>query len=181
MLSSEFLIDFKKKTEAAWAAKRLNPSLYGFQIVPGTRWLPGLSDIEIQAYQKDIGLTFPPDFSLFLRHMNGTDRGTLNIYGSCGEKHRSDVGVYSYPRDLNRIRSLMDEWSLDWPEISSVYQLGPKDRCVPIYGHRGILCRMGMEVCHVFSIMGDDAVLYDDDLGSYLKREFLDPPLYGTP
>jgi hypothetical protein len=176
MLTSDFLVDFKMKTEAKWAAKQLDRSLYGFQIVRGTRWLPGLSDAQILDYERDLKVTFPPDYRLLLRHLNGTDRETVNIYGDCGEPHRTDIGVYSYPRDLSRVRGLLEEWSQDWPEISAVYGLSDQDRCVPIYAHRGILCRSAGGDAPVFSIMGDDAVLYESDLRSYLIREFLEDP-----
>ena len=61
---------------------------------------------------------FPRDFRSFLCAMNGTDLPTLNVYAHCGEP-RQGVGVYSYPRDLEVIRRLIDDVSKERTEITN--------------------------------------------------------------
>lgn len=172
-MDAAFLVDFKRRTEERWANARLELWIYGFQIQPGTRWLPGLSDSQIDEYQAVLGVTFPHDFREFLRHFNGTDRENLNIYGNSGEPHRTRPGAYSYPRDLAAVRALMSEWEADWPEIVESCELDPAARCVPIYLHRGVLCGPDLGRSTVMSIMGTDAIVYAPDLRSYLEKEFL--------
>jgi hypothetical protein len=50
--------------------------------------------------------------------MNGTDLPTLNVYAHCGEP-RQGVGVYSYRRDLEVIRGLIDDVSKERTEITN--------------------------------------------------------------
>lgn len=168
-MNAGFLADFKRKTEARWASLKLNPNQYGFQFVPHTRWLPGLSEDQIRAYERDLNLVFPEDFRMLLRHLNGTNLETRDLHSGM-----TRVGVYSYPRDLDRVRGLMEEWRLEWPGVCDTYGLAPDDRCVPIFGHRGILCRKRGGSTPVFSLWGDDVIVYEEDLRSYLVREFLE-------
>ncbi len=172
-MDAAFLIDFKRRTEERWARARIVPDIYGFQTQPGTRWLPGLSDSRIDEVQAALGVTFPDDFREFLRHLNGTDRETVNVYGTSGEPRRTGTGVYSYPRDLAAVRALMSEWEADWPEITEDCGLDPSVRCVPIYLHRGVLCGPDLGRSTVMSIMGTDAIVYGPDLRTYLEKEFL--------
>lgn len=169
MLTAEFLAGFKRDTEAHWNVPLRDPRVWGFQFVPGTRWLPGLSDDQIRAYERDLGVAFPADFRLFLRHLNGTDPRLKH-----SQTGQSSVGVYSYPRDLKLVRQYMEEWSHDWPGVCETYQLDPDDRCVPIFAHRGVLCRKEGGTSPVFSLWGDDVILYEEDLRSYLVKEFLE-------
>jgi hypothetical protein len=85
MISDNFLAEFKSSTEKKWSLTSLNPKIYGFQIQQGTHWNPGLSDEKIAEYENFTGARFPHDFKKFLKAMNGTDRETINIYGSSGE------------------------------------------------------------------------------------------------
>jgi hypothetical protein len=85
MISGDFLTWFKAATEAKWTRSSINPGIYGFQFLPGTRWNPGLSDAAVREYEEVLDARFPNDFRAFLRFANGTDRETLNVYGSSGE------------------------------------------------------------------------------------------------
>ena len=38
MLDDQFLLEFKRKTEAHWQSTEINPNLFGFQFQRGTRW-----------------------------------------------------------------------------------------------------------------------------------------------
>jgi hypothetical protein len=179
MLSSDFLAEFKCATEAKWRERPINPHIYGFQFQLGTRWNPGLSDDEIAEYENVLGVWLPYDFRAFLRAMNGTDLPTLNIYGYCGEPPRQWVGVYSYPRDLEIVRRLIENVSNDRNELTATmaeqgFALSAEAGLVPIYGHRYLVCTPSLDSSVVLSIDdSDDAIVYGNSLKEYLEREFL--------
>jgi hypothetical protein len=179
MLSSEFLADFKRATEARWRELSINPAVYGFQFQRGTRWNPGLSEQEVTEYEAALGARFPHDFKAFLQAANGTDLPTLNVYGCCGDPPSQSVGVYSYPKDIEvlkrqiedvrqclpEVKNTLAEQGFDWPSGASL---------VPIYGHRYLVCSTNPESSVVLSILdGNDAIVYGDSLKEYLQREFL--------
>jgi SMI1/KNR4 family protein SUKH-1 len=181
MISRAFLAWFKAATEAKWHDSSINPVIYGYQFVPGTRWNSGLSDAELREYERALGTRFPNDFRAFLRAMNGTDLDTVNIYGSSGEPMRRSVGVYSYPRDIEIVRRSIGHIAPHRDEIcedlaSQGYDLPPGARLVPIYGHRFVVCGPDPESSVVLSIVVDgvDVIVYGRSLQDYLRREFLD-------
>ena len=81
MLNEDFLIEFKRITEAKWRAAKINPAVYGFQFQQGTRWNEGLTDDLIAEYQSVLEVSFPDDLKACLRVLNGTDVPTLNTFG----------------------------------------------------------------------------------------------------
>jgi hypothetical protein len=184
MLDSDFLAKFKRSTEAKWSERSINPTLFGFQFQRGTRWNSGLSEEQIAEYEGVIAVTFPNDFGAFLRVMNGTDTPTVNVYGYCGEPHRQWVGVYSYPRDVEIVKQLMEDVHKSPAKLTTTlmeqgFDLLPETRLLPFYGHRYLVCTKNLEPSVVLSIDGsDDAIVYGNSLKEYLEREFLrDLPL----
>jgi len=181
LLTTDWLIRFKQATEEVWNSRPLNPAIYGFQIQPGTRWNPGLSDAEIEHYEKALQIDFPDDFRRLLGYINGTDLPTINIYGESGIPPQQSVGVYSYPRDLphvqHRIASL--NAASDRPRLFETLAEGglslpPDTKFAPIYEHRYVVCTKFFPQSPVVSIWdADDAIFYGDSLGDYLEREFL--------
>jgi hypothetical protein len=180
MLSADFLKEFKRATEAKWRDASINPTLYGGQFQPGTRWNAGLSDEMVTKYESAIQVQFPRDFKAFLREMNGTDLPTLNVYGSCGEPHRQGVGVYSYSRDLGIVKSLMEDIRVNRNEIAADlaeqgFELAAEASLVPIFSHRYLVCTSNLDSCAVLSIVVNavDAIVYGDSLREYLEKDFL--------
>lgn len=179
MLSSSFLAEFKRVTEAKWHARPINPNIYGFQFQQGTRWNPGLSEDKIAEYENTIGVRFPYDFRAFLRALNGTDLPTLNIYGYCPEPPHTSVGVYSYPRDIELVKHLIEEVrknrnALTFTMAEQGFDLPAATNPVPLYGHRYLLCTSDLDSSVVLSIhSGEDAIVYGTSLQEYLQREFL--------
>jgi len=179
MLSNDFLADFRRATEERWGVCSINPTIYGFQFQRGTRWNPGLSDVEILDYEGTLDVRFPGDFREFLRVMNGTDLPTLNVYGYCGEPHRQSIGVYSYPRDLEAVRRRIEdvhEWraELSRTMADQGFALAAESSFMPIYSHRYVVCTSDPDSSAVLSIHdGGDAIVYGNSLEAYLKREFL--------
>lgn len=179
MLSSEFLAELRRRTEAKWHDLALDPRAYGYQFQIGTRWNPGLSEEQIAAYEAVLNVQFPRDFREFLRAMNGTDLPTLNVYGSCGEPPRQSVGVYSYPRDLESVQSMIERVQSDRVTLTTTmadqgYDLPVTVDLVPIYGHRYVVCSPDPDNSAVLSIQdAEDAIVYGNSLREYLEREFL--------
>ncbi len=174
----QFLYSFKSQTEERWSKTKFNPKIYGFQFLRGTKWNPGLTDTQIAEYERVLGTRFPDDFRRFLRVMNGTDLPTVNIYGYSGEPHRTSIGVYSYPRDLEIVKSRLDDIRGIRNEIAQVlseqsFVLEIETGLVPIYVHRYIVCTSDPTQSTVLSIYGTDAIIYGETLREYLEKEFL--------
>jgi hypothetical protein len=183
MLNRDFLLEFKKTTELNWSQQSINPAGYGFQFQRGTRWNLGLSNAEIAGYENVLGVQFPLDFRAFLQVMNGTDIPTLNVYGYCGEPHRTSVGVYSYPRDLKTVEQRIEDVRESRNEIAADlreqgFDLSAQAGLVPIIGHRYVVCTSNLNCSVVLSIVVHDvdAIVYGNSLQEYLEREFLRPP-----
>ncbi|HMK29546.1 MAG TPA: SMI1/KNR4 family protein [Terriglobales bacterium] len=180
MIDKQFLVDFKRITEAKWATQEINPTIFGFQFQRGTKWRPGLSDVQITAYESAIGVQFPDDLRTFLREMNGTDLPTVNIYGSGGAPERQSVGVYSYPRDLELVRDRIDivrehRAAIANDLASQGFDLGGNSDLVPIYIHRYVVATQNLSSSVVLSIVVNDvdAIVYGNSLQEYLAKEFL--------
>lgn len=174
----DFLDNFKFSTEAKWRTQPVNPTLYGFQLQPGTRWNPGLSEAAILEYQEVLGLSFPYDVLAFLRKMNGTDLPTVNVYGSSHPPMHS-VGVYSYPRDIDIVRYRIQAIHRNRREIAldladQGFDLPLDAGLMPIFSHRYVVCA-NPESSIVLSVVVDsvDAIVYADSLKEYLEKEFL--------
>ena len=75
---TEFLHWVRATTEARWAT---GPAKDEIQMMGarherfyGAKWLPGLTDVEIDALEVKWSLRFPPDMRLFLKILNAIDR-----------------------------------------------------------------------------------------------------------
>lgn len=172
------LIRFKEQTEADWADAKLDRRIFGYQFQVGTRWNPGLGAEDIGAYERALGVRFPESFRCMLSVMNGTDLPTINLYGSSGEEPREWVGVYSYPRDLEVVRGYVAWVQEERAEVADVladqdFVLPPEAGLVPVYAHRYLVCGADPLDGPVLSIHGTDAIVYGEDLLTYLQIEFL--------
>lgn len=179
MISADFLTRFKQTTEEQWSKCSIDQTVYGFQFQRGTHWSPGLSDEKIVEYEGILKITFPNDFKVFLRHVNGTNLQMLNVYGQCGEPHRQSVGVYSYPRDIEIIRQRIEhlrDWRTDLVKTLAEQDFALNDGAalVPIFGHRYVVCTSNLDCSVVLSIADAlDANVYGNSLQEFLEKEFL--------
>jgi hypothetical protein len=179
VLTTEFLLELKHATETKWHRQSLRPDIYGFQIQPGTRWISGLTYEQIEEYETILRVKFPLDFRRFLQSMNGTDLPTVNIYGSRSKVPEQSVGVYSYPRDLERVRRMMEEIGRDQGAIAVTmteqgFTLPTNATLVPVYSTRFLVCTSNLDDSTVLSIhSAADAVVYGNSFAQYLEREFL--------
>ncbi len=160
----------KETSERAWQVVPLDGKIYGFQVVAGTRWNPGLSDAQITQYEADIGFAFPDILKQYLKVMNGTDKERINIYAYTGEPFRYAPGFYAWPKDLvavkDKIRWIYDECNITPEQIE-------KDaipHIMPIYGHRCLV----IDRCPtnpVLSMYGNDIIPYSHNLMNFLVDE----------
>ena len=177
-IDEHFIKEFRRKTEAIWKNRELNLGIYGFQIQTGTRWNTGLSENDIKQYEHHLDLRFPDDFRLILRHMNGTDLPTLNVYGTSGEPHAMGVGVFSFPRDSKLMKKCLEEVARERSEIRAVlkddgFNLDPEMGLIPFFPHRYLVSDPNLPEVPVLSIVGTDAIVYAPNFRSYLESEFL--------
>ena len=111
--------------------------------------------------------------------MNGTDLATLNIYGGNGKPMREGVGVYSYPKDLERIKLCISETNENRDVLRATleeqgFKLSESAKLIPIYAHRFLVCDEDRERSVVLSIWdSEDAIVYGKELQEYLEWEFL--------
>lgn len=179
MLTDDFLLSFKRRTEDYWRRLAINPAFYGYQFQQGTCWNHGLSESEIKEYEALLSIGFPDDLKTFFKVMNGTNLPTLNVYGSSGEPPRHSVGAYAYPRDLEIIKRRINDAETDREQLTVTMAeqglvLAPEDRLVPIYDIRFAVCTPDPASCVVLSFAdGWDAIVYGSTLQEYLGREFL--------
>jgi len=176
-ITADFIARFRQDAEARWSDCRIRLGLYGFQFQAGTKWLPGLSEPQIDEYEGRVGFAFPYDVRLLLSQINGTDLPTLNVYGDCGEPHRTGLGVYSYPRDIDQILLMIQDVTPDRHEIAEVlgmedFDLPDDAGLLPFYSHRYVVCGSDRASSPVLSIVGTDAIVYGEDLRQYLVAEF---------
>lgn len=176
-IDEDFLTEFKHKTEAFWAQSPIS----GFQSPRGARWNPGLSDEQIEDYEKALGVHFPYDFRLMLRFMNGTFYPDETIEPrSTIDSHRKEIGIYSFPKDIELMHQRIHDLELESAFVDiqvvlheSGFELEAGSGFVPIYGHRYIHCSSNPIKSTVLSIVGTDAIVVGYNLREYLQKEFL--------
>lgn len=163
----DFFAKFREASEGAWEHQELKDNIFGFQPQPETKWLPGLTDGEIQSYEKAMGFKFPELLVLFLKCMNGQDADYVNVYGQSGEAYRSAPGYYSYPRDLTEIKEkiawIYTENGITPEEVESL----KVPHIFPLVAHRFLV----IDRCAtnpVLSMYGDDIILEADSLPRFL-------------
>jgi hypothetical protein len=179
MAITDSLAEFRRATEAKWSNTLINPTIYGFQIQQGTRWNVGLSVKLIEEYESVLSSHFPNDLRSFLLEMNGTDLPELNVNAPAGSQ-RESAGVYSYPRDIEIVKTLVERTRTSKDEIISDlawqgFDLTEEASLVPIYGHRYVVCTPDLNSSTVLSIVvhDTDAIVYGNSLMEYLETEFL--------
>lgn len=144
--------------------------IYGFQIQKGTKWNPPLNDGQIKKYEKELGFGFSEIYRIFLRHMNGTDKPALNVYGRSGAPHAYAPAYYSYPRDLETVKEMI-QWICESFKIEVADIDGNKIPFIlPIVSHRFLIVdKAGKNP--VLSMHGDDVIPYASSLRTFLVND----------
>lgn len=165
--SLAFFEYLKVETEAKWAQLELNDPYVS--VNPGTKWLPGLSEEELQAFEKEMGFPFSEPLRNFYRTMNGVDRPFIYTYddGSITEDNR----FYSYPRDIDRIRDKI-EWVYDACRITpAIVKARGISRIFPVWSHRFM---MTDEPGHpILSMHGNDIIFYAFTLAELCRKDLV--------
>ncbi len=170
--STTFFEDLKVKSESYWAETELDPNIYGFQIQKNTKWKKGLSEEEIEAFQKVIDIKFQEGLKNFYRVMKGVDRPSINIYGSSGEETRYEQRFYSFPEDVEKITQMLD-WIYDANGISkSNLEETEISKIFPIYAHRFVLTDTKENT--VLSMYGDDIIFWADNISKSMCVDLFD-------
>ncbi len=171
--------EFRRASEDFWRGETIRADLWGGQIQPGTRWISGLSDGEIEQYEADVGARFPHAFRDYLSEMNGTDMPRIDVRGGSGKPRAFIPGFYSYPRDIELVRLLIADADSNRTELQATlleqgFQLPDDARLVPIFAHRYVVCTSDPNESAVVSIWSpSDAIVYGCSLLDYLEREVL--------
>lgn len=192
----EFLAWFKRATERAWATytprDNSDPQAPGgsdFQ--RGTKWLPGLSDAELDALQSKWSVKFNPDHRMFLRHLGGTTPRRVGHFFRGATKVRGETpGFYDWRADDETIRDVLalpiegavddDVWPEAWPERPESSDERAKmvraemarwPAMVPVFGHRFTLPDPVNGHYPVFSVHQTDIIFYAANLRHYLLLE----------
>ncbi len=167
---NEFFLWLKKRSEEYWESVEIKRNVFGFQIQRGTKWLHGLTSSDIAEYEREIGFSFSENYKIYLRHMNGTDTPTINVYGLCGEPYRYSPGYYSYPRDLeavkDKIKWIHEEFGVT-PELIEEKQI---PRIMPLVSHRFLVVDRCAEN-PILSIQGRDSIFFASSLESFLVND----------
>lgn len=165
--SIEFFKNLKIRSEEYWKKVELDKAMYGFQTQKNTRWNKGLTEEQIESFESEIGIKFPPGLRNYYRLMNGVDLPAINIFGSCGEKPTYSPNFYSYPNDLESIRNRIN-WIYEANNIT-VEQLDAKgiSKIFPVFGHRFVLIDSGQ----VLSMFGNDIIYWTTNISKLLVIE----------
>lgn len=166
--SIAFFEYLKARTEVEWENITQNDPFHP-SIQPGTKWKPGLSEEELQAFEQEMGYTFPEPLRNFYRTMNGLDRPS--IYIDEDNTPNPYKIFYSYPEDLNKIRSQI-KWIHEANRVTpAILKARNISRIFPVWGHRFIMID---EPGHpVLSMYGNDIIFYGFTLAATLLKDHL--------
>jgi hypothetical protein len=165
----DFFMEIKLISNRYWMETNINRSIYGFQIQENTQWCTGLTDDQIQDFEKDLGFILPKSLRDFYKSMNGLDKPGINVYGDCGEKFTYQPIYYSYPKDLGLIKEYID-WIYKENETDSIQlrEIGAS-RIFPICGHRFMLIDEATNP--ILSMFGNDIIYWTDSISKLLVND----------
>lgn len=184
-----FLSWLRDATEAAWRQMdEWNLGEYdrrgyiGPRWRPGTRWTGGLDEAAIAEVERQYAVVFPPQHRLFLQTLHSTKPWRTGADYSRGDRLGlvESPGFYDWRHDQIRIREAMRAVEDRTPfaqEIASHHggsrwlPGGPFPALLPIIGHRYVVADDSQ---WILSIVGDDAIVYGEDLRAFLLAELDD-------
>lgn len=171
-------MQFKARTEAQWVDVKVEPHVFGFQIVSGTRWNAGMSEPDIQLFEQQLGFPLPSDYREMLRCINGLDRECINVHGSQEDAQPSySRQFYKYPDDLPNVERWLAQIAEFRSYVDDVLEAEGFDvrdlmGFVPLYGHRALVVFGDCGLSPVISIVGNDVIIYGLNLAEYVQHEF---------
>ena len=137
-----------------------------------------MSEAAIELFEQRLKFPLPLAYKDMLRRINGFDRECIDIHGGQDLAPRRSRECYKYPDDLERIAWLLREISehrcaVDECLETSGFSIDQLIGFVPIYGHRALAVFNDSKLSPVISIVGNDVIIYGENLVEYLEHEFL--------
>lgn len=178
MITKKWIESFIAITTKKWDQDDSSNS----NILPGTGWLGGVSNLEIKKMERNFGFRFPNDVKILLSVTKGLNKKQKQV-GYIGTKEITKF-VYSWhliPQRIDDAIKFTKSWtSRGTYEIIKEENLIPTTTqesffLLPIYSHRFVVCDQNNPTLSiVLSIYDQDIVIYGKDLRDYLENEFID-------
>jgi hypothetical protein len=203
-----FLTWFRERTESTWSTyptstleRFAEQRRLGCDWQPGTKWLGGLEQDQIDAIERAWALRFPPDHRLFLQRLHAVDRALHCAAWSASPPHtqtlREAPAFYNWLTDGDILRTRLEEvvtglqFAVEeadlWRPVSGNRPataasradrvrglVAQAPRLIPVFGHRYLLAEPTPAGHPVFSIMQSDIIIYGADLRTYFLADFAD-------
>ena len=166
-----FFETIKTLSEQYWLDTVLDKNIYGFQVQKDAKWRQGLSDAEIETFEKAIGFIFPTGLKNYYKTMNGLTKPGINIYGSSGTPHTYRSIFYSYPDDLQLLNEMID-WVYEENNVTrDRIKQDNISNIFPVTGHRFML--IDVPDNPILSMHGNDIVYWSDNLSKLLANDLI--------
>lgn len=161
----------KKESEKYW--KKIDLEIcWGFQIQEGSKWKKGLSESELEDFQKQLNIVFPESLKNYYRTMNGLDKPGIDNNGGNGDIEFGSI-FYSYPNDIPLIKTRI-EWILEANHVTEdIIKNQNVPSIIPYLGHRFLILD-NEEV--VLSMFGQDIILWGDNLSKGIALDIFHFP-----
>jgi hypothetical protein len=180
---NEFFPWFKAESEKMWASLPPNDPRAVL------KWLPGLSDAQINDFEKMMGFAFPDIYRMFLSCMNGTEEryhseerdGAWDSdgYFATFKVEVSDHLFHSYPRDLHDITKLIDRACKLYGVKRSELDKKGIPHIMPLLKRNRFLIMDRCEINPVFAIITarpGDRIPVNNSLSMYLFSSIFQTP-----
>ncbi|WP_261509889.1 SMI1/KNR4 family protein [Chryseobacterium paludis] len=156
----------KKESEKYWEKVDLEVC-WGLQIQEGSKWKKGLSEHQLEDFQRQLNIIFPESLKNFYRTMNGLDRPGIDNNGGYGEIDFGPI-FYSYPDDIPTIKSRI-EWIMEDNKVTEdIINEQSVPAIFPYFGHRFLILN-DEEI--VLSMYGTDIIFWADNLSKGIVKD----------
>jgi hypothetical protein len=169
--STDFFETVKRESEIYWATTDINKRLYGYQIQRSTKWKDGLTNNQIDDFEKNLNIKFPKGLRNLYKTMNGLDKPGINVYGSDGTEHTFSPVYYSYPDDIEVIKEKI-EWILEANNLTSdKLNTDNIPKIFPVTGHRFVILDDNNQI---LSMYGDDIIYWAESISKLVANDIFD-------
>ncbi|PWN59109.1 SMI1/KNR4 family protein [Chryseobacterium viscerum] len=156
----------KKKSEKYWQKVDLQ-ECWGFQIQEGSKWKKGLSEPELEDFQRQLNIKFPESLKNYYRTMNGLDKPGIDNNGGKGEFDFGPI-FYSYPDDIPIIQTRI-KWIMEANRVTEdIIKSQNVPPIIPYLGHRFLI--LDHEEA-VLSMFGNDIILWNNNLSRGIAKD----------
>lgn len=204
---TDFLVWFKEKTETTWQDYKTatfedfqEAGVGGGDWLKETKWISGFTNEQIDSFEQDWKVKFPPDYRFFLEILGTVDRPMFSVrWAEDGHImiQGQEPSFYNWQTDKEAIKNALalplegilfdvennaiwlDSWGSrpDSVEerkelLSNIIQQAPP--LIPIIGHRYLLGTPLTAGNPVLSIHQSDIIIYGSNLRNFLILELSD-------